>query len=299
MCPVDTTGTSLINLGEFAKPAVVLIEKISEAVGGIAAPWQIKRVAAAEAKADLIRANARIEISELEERALRRMVREEGKKQQNIENITGKSILLLSADAKPEEISNDWITNFFERSRLVSDTDMQQLWASMLAGEANVPGTFSKRAVELVSTLEKADAELFTKICGCAWSVRKLTPIIHDINRPFKDDDSFDFDDLQHLDSLGLIRVEGAGSFAELCIPKKLVVSYYGKKLVLQYPNDDANFSTGNVAFTKMGTELAAISGSVPNKAYFECIIERWILEDYNPYEIIGERTDAGNWYDT
>jgi len=48
-----------------------------------------------------------------------------------------------------------------------------------------------------------------------------------------------------------------------------------------------------------MGAELAAISGSVPNKAYFECVIERWILENYNPYEIIGEKTDAGNWYNT
>ncbi len=82
-------------------------------------------------------------------------------------------------------------------------------------------------------------------------------------------------------------------------IPKQLVVSYYGKKLVLKFPIDNANFSTGNVAFTKMGAELAAISGSVPNKAYFECVIERWILENYNPYEIIGEKTDAGNWYNT
>ena len=71
-------GGGLINLGDLSKPATVLIERVSDAVGGIAKPWQIKRVAKAETKADMIRAQARVEISEMEERALIRMVREEG-----------------------------------------------------------------------------------------------------------------------------------------------------------------------------------------------------------------------------
>jgi len=69
---------SLISLGDLSKPATILIEKISDAVGGIAKPWQTVRVAKAEAKADLIRAESRIEISEIERRALARIVREEG-----------------------------------------------------------------------------------------------------------------------------------------------------------------------------------------------------------------------------
>ena len=111
-------GGGLINLGDLSKTATVLIEKISDAVGGIAKPWQIKRVAQAEAKAELIRTEARIQISEIEERALIRMVREEGQKQENIENITAKAIPKLDADAKPENIEKDWLTHFFDRSRL-------------------------------------------------------------------------------------------------------------------------------------------------------------------------------------
>lgn len=93
-------GGALINLGNFgdlSKPATVLIEKVSDAVGGIAKPWgQIVRIARAEVAAETIRAQGRIQISEIEERALVRMVREEGKKQENIENITAKSIPNLS-----------------------------------------------------------------------------------------------------------------------------------------------------------------------------------------------------------
>ncbi len=39
--------TALSNIGELSKPATVLIEKVSDAIGGIFRPWQIRRVALA------------------------------------------------------------------------------------------------------------------------------------------------------------------------------------------------------------------------------------------------------------
>ena len=148
---------SLVNIdfGSLSEPATVLIEKISDAVGGIAKPGQITRVAKAEADAEVIKARARIEISEMEERALQRMVREEGQRQENMESITAKAIPHLKDDAKPDEIEKDWITNFFDKCRLISDQEMQTLWANILAGQANAPGSFSKRTIEIVAALDK------------------------------------------------------------------------------------------------------------------------------------------------
>lgn len=51
----DDKSTSLVNLGDLSKPANTLIEKVSSAIGGIFEPWQIKRVAKAEAEAGLIK----------------------------------------------------------------------------------------------------------------------------------------------------------------------------------------------------------------------------------------------------
>lgn len=70
---------ALINLGEITKPATVLIEKIAEAIGGGFRPYQIKRVAKAEAEAEKIKTLAGIEISAIQQRALVRMIEEEGK----------------------------------------------------------------------------------------------------------------------------------------------------------------------------------------------------------------------------
>lgn len=108
------------------------------------------------------------------------MVREEGLKQENIESITAKAIPLLSEDAKPDAIERDWLSHLFDRCRLTSDAEMQSLWAAILAGQANSPGKFSRRTIELAGTLDKTDAQLFTKFCTFAWMIGDLTAMIHD-----------------------------------------------------------------------------------------------------------------------
>ena len=76
----DNFESSLINLGELSKPATVLVEKISDAVGGIFKPYQMVRVAKAEAQADRVRAESAIEISDLQRRAFHRFLNEERNK---------------------------------------------------------------------------------------------------------------------------------------------------------------------------------------------------------------------------
>src|SRR5690242_13129363 len=104
----------IINLGELSRPATVLIEKIADAIGGIARPWQIKRVADAEAEADKIHAVAQIEITKLQKRALTRLIAEEARKQNNIESITAKALPQLDSSARPENVEDDWIANYFD-----------------------------------------------------------------------------------------------------------------------------------------------------------------------------------------
>ena len=142
-------SNSLINLGELSKPAVVLFEKISEGVGGIFKPYQIKRVAKAQAEAEKIKAQTDIEITDLHRRAVHRWIEEEAKRQKNMEDIIAKAVPQLNEDSKPDAMEDDWIANFFDKCRIVSDNEMQILWSQVLAGEANVPGTYSKRTVNL------------------------------------------------------------------------------------------------------------------------------------------------------
>ena len=118
---------SLIDLGNLSKPATILVKKASKAVGGLFAPRQIRRVAKAKADAALIEAESRIQITDLERRAVRRFIKEEAQHQRNMESITAKALPQLDAAAKPDSMNDDWITNFFDKCRIVSDDDMQIL----------------------------------------------------------------------------------------------------------------------------------------------------------------------------
>ena len=82
-------GNSIVNFGDLSKPATVLIEKVSNAVGVLYEPRRIKKKAEAEAEAEKIKALASIELSDIQQRAIDRMVQQEGRKQENIEAISG------------------------------------------------------------------------------------------------------------------------------------------------------------------------------------------------------------------
>ena len=155
--PPDTS-ISLLNFGKASKPANTLIKKISNAAGVLFEPRQIRRVAKAKAEAARIEAQSEIEITDLHRRAARRWIEEEAQRQKNMEDIAAKALPQLDENAKPDSIEDDWIVNFFEKSRIVSDNEMQELWSRVLSGEANSPGTYSKRAVNSLSDLDKTEA---------------------------------------------------------------------------------------------------------------------------------------------
>ena len=175
-------SSSFINLGDLGKPANTLVKKVSYAVGGFFAPYQVKRLAKAEAEAAITKAQSEIEITDLHRRTVHRWIEEEAQRQKNMEDITNKALPQLNEKANPDSMENDWLVNFFDKSRIVSDNEMQSLWSRVLAGEANNPGTYSKRTVNFLSDLDKVDAALFTKLCGFTWFIGNLVPLVFDVN---------------------------------------------------------------------------------------------------------------------
>jgi hypothetical protein len=273
-------SNSLISLGELTKPATVLIEKVSDAIGGVFRPYQIKRIAKAEAEAGKIKALANIEINEIQERALDRLIQEEGKRQENIESITAQALPDLEADTRPEDIENDWLVNFFEKCRIISDKEMQSIWARMLAGEANNPGTFSKRTVQFISSMEKSDAQLFTDLCSFCWFMGTHVPFIYNENHEIYSRNSINPDALLHLDDIGLISFSISDGYRLSNIPEAVVLDYFGTRVVIEAtPNYELN--VGGVMLTKMGKELAPICGAIKTEGFMDYTLSKWLSFGY------------------
>lgn len=273
---------SITNLGDLSKPATVLLEKISQAVGGLFRPYQIVRVARAEAEAERIRAESQIQITDLHRRAFHRFLEEEAKKQTNIEEITRQALPQLEDKSQPEKVEDDWIANFFDKCRLISDIEMQRLWSRVLAGEANAPGSYSKRTVNFLSSLDRSDAELFTKLCICAWRIAYLVPLVYDVQAEIYNKHGITFSTLSHLESIGLIQFENLAGFRQLKLPRRLPVLYYGHPVVLEFQNEgDNELELGKVLLTRVGAELAPICGSVSDQEFRDYILKRWTQRGY------------------
>ena len=282
------SNNSLLNLGNLSKPADTLIKKISKAVGGIFAPFQIKRVAEAEAEATIIRAQSEAEASkiatqsgienvELRQRAVHRLIVEETQRQKNMEDITIKALPYLNEDANPDGMDDDFIANLFDKCRIVSDDQMQSLWSRILAGEANTPGTYSKRTVNFVSELDKKDADLFTKLCGFSWNIGYIVPLVFDWDGEIYNRNGINFDTLRHLESIGLIQWVTTGHFTEDKLPKEVNTCYYDKLLLLEISSSlYDHLELGKILLTKIGLELAPICGSKPVDGFYEYVKNRW-----------------------
>ncbi len=288
---------SVVSLGNLSKPADTLIRKVSAAVGGIFAPYQIKRIAKAEAEADLTKANSEIEITDLHRRAMHRFVEEEAIRQENMEETIQKALPQLKEDSDPNSIEDDWITNFFDKCRIISDDEMQVLWSRVLAGEANEPGTYSKRTVNFLSDLDKFDAQLFITLCGFGWNISDVVPLIFNIEDDIYNKNGIDFSSLTHLDSIGLIQFSNLTGFVRRGFPESFTLFYYGESLAFQMHQPENNtLSIGKVLLTKIGQELAPICGSTPVNGFMEYVKTKWakhILTNDQPQQDAATNKDS------
>jgi hypothetical protein len=272
------SSSSIINLGELSKPVSILIKKISAAVGMLYQPRYVMRMAEAEAEAAKIRALAQIEVSDIEQRTFLRMITEESKKQENMESITANAIQDIKPDAKAEDLDNDWLANFFDKCRLISNQEMQSLWSKILAGQTNLPGSFSRRTIELVSMLEKSDADLFTSLCAFNWVFDdRPVPVIFEEADSIYAQHGIGLYRLLHLETLGLLRYESIGNFTFKSLSMKTKTSYFGAQFtLLSQPALSVEVPIGKVMLSRTGEELARICGAEKIDEFPEYATKKW-----------------------
>ena len=264
----------MLNIGDLTKPATVLVEKVCNAVGILYEPTRIISKARAEAQAAAIMAHSALDITEIEQRGLERLIRQEGRKQGNIESITMQAAALVSPDANPTDMSEDWIADVFSKCENVSDAEMQVMWARLLAGEADSPGSFSKRTVEVVSLLDKVDAYIFNEFCQFVW-VREIDsfPFISSWSLPILHKFGFDTSTRVRLAEAGLLSQTSTNVYA---LP---AMAWKDARARVVYPKISVCFtgmstetaqvtSVGEGILTRAGREIFRISSPAHNEEY-------------------------------
>src|SRR5947208_71749 len=139
---------SLIDTKALSEPVTKLIEAVRSAVGVIYEPTNIRRKAKAESDAAIIKLGGEIELRDIAQRASERINNRELRRQKNIESIVTQAQEELPETVDKHPVNEDWITQFFNLSQDVGDSEMQTVWARLLAGEVARPEGFSLRTLQ-------------------------------------------------------------------------------------------------------------------------------------------------------
>ncbi len=271
------TLISVEDVAGVAAPATRLIDAISNATGVLYEPTRIRRKARAERDAQIIAAEARVQITEIERRGLERLAREEGHKQKNIESIIYKAISDIDNQSKPENVDPDWFMHFMDNAKKVSNEEIQNIWSRILSGEVNSPRSFSKKTLTILSELPQKEARLFESVCK--FVVDELdNPVILSVGEGIYADHDLNFSTLKSLEEYGLIEYDAIAGFF-INVPTKNKI----KPLILTYFRSNITFSslkdvlkTGQVRFTASGRELQSIVRVQPVNNFIDYLVEQW-----------------------
>ena len=168
----------LSNIADISKSAAKLTETLSKGVGGIFAPSQIKRISKAKIDVEKAAFEAEKEILQTiednpqlfsKENILVRAILKNGCKifneQLNIDSLLNKAYEQIEfVEVNDEEVEVDWLSDFFEKVKNISEDESQLIWAQILAGEVAKPGSFSMSTLNLLKSMNKKNAEKLTKI---------------------------------------------------------------------------------------------------------------------------------------
>ncbi len=97
---------------------------------------------------------------------------QEEKRQRNIESVVRQAATELGdKDVPDNETDHDWTARFFGEVQDVSSEEMQSLWAKVLAGEIERPGSTSIQTLSILRNLGLATAIVFRRFCSVCVSV--------------------------------------------------------------------------------------------------------------------------------
>lgn len=288
-----------------------LLESIEKSTIGIFKPWQIKRVAKAEAIAEqfknLLSSQTESDIKDL--RSGKKYFNAKNSKllpiaddteisteamlisneyvkilckSQNVANAIKIAIEQLENESEPtiteEPINQDWLNEWGEHAGFVSDKEMQQLWGKILAGEIKNPGSFSLRTMQLLRNLSKDEANLIHKCLN--YSINGF--IIKDIVG-YTDQNSISLENIIKLNEIGVLVPDFAGSLSiTLSVSRKnkmnkntLPQKYYSWLLIIESSKENIYFDLPIIKPTQLGLELAKLGNYTGDGTYLDLIAKK------------------------
>lgn len=189
-----------------------------------------------------------------EEQVANYMLAREKRKMNNVQNVVeqAQQHFIEGEQVSREPVNQDWVNRFFTIVEDVSDSEMQKLWAQILAGEIKRPKSYSLRTLELLRNLtieealdiQEASKYYINSVGLCSEQSFGVNIILQ-----------------SKMDELGIICGENL-TFNLMLSPNDepwdLII---GKsRLIRIYPKDKVTIQLRHYTVTKIGKEIFALT---------------------------------------
>ena len=177
------------------------------------------------------------------------------------------------------EPDHDWTARFFNDIQDVSSEEMQSLWAKVLAGEVEQPGSTSIQTLSILKNLDQATARLFGKLCSICISLSldaRVPSLGGNAAHNALEKYGLDFGNLNVLNEHGLVisDYDCWGDYRNL-VKVRIPFSFQGRNWVLLPTTERAiaqELKIHGVALTRSGRELSRIVDLAPMNEYTQAL---------------------------
>ena len=188
------------------------------------------------------------------------------------------------------EMDNDFFWNTIEHAKTISNDEMQELVAKIIAGEYNKPGTYTMSTLQTLKMLGKNELELFENICSLCVNnheipksvftgAKDITPILNPIG--------VDFGSLQELQNLGLFLPNDMSSNIENPKKNKFRIKYINRDIIFE-PTHETNLSVklpGYYELSVTGKQIINHLNPKFSEKYYEWLKVNYKISNYKVVE--------------
>ena len=159
-----------------------LVETVANATGLTALGTIMNAHGEAKAQSYLAKkkaqTDAEVEILKLQgqEKIAQYVLARNNQKIENVGNVVSKAKQQFTIDEKVsnEPVDKDWMNRFLNIAEDISDNELQELWARVLAGEVKHPKSYSLRTLEVLKNISKEEAEIIVKNAVFVYEMKYL-----------------------------------------------------------------------------------------------------------------------------
>lgn len=205
---------------------------------------------------------------------------------ENFGNVLIKATQLVSTSENKVSEDNDVFWGFLEHSKEISNSEMQNLLAKIIAGEYNKPGSYSMCTLQIVKMLGKDELKLFERTCSLLVNNEMIPQTIFlmspDVLK-FMNDLQIDFGSLQTLQNLSLFLPNTMIRTIERTEKKDFRVIYFDK--VLNFFPENESFqnirlpSSYNISF--VGEQILKHLNPIFNEEYYFWLKSNFKIPNY------------------